>query len=203
MAKQKKVITFLEDISFEGDNCGLALCTVAAASLKDKPYLLKSLNQESVEVAKAAEIDNGNPATNQIKNGKDMDNEKYVELQQEIAQLKKALAVKDAEVVVKQRTDKYSFSAETKESLDAFMVEAEVNKADVSFIVKAFDELLSQKESAVQEAITKSSANPNELQTLLTTEQGHSETQEVEQKDSILKSLEAVNQLFKIKKEGK
>lgn len=202
----KKIVRVLEDVHFDAEDATISLCTVAAASGKNEPYLLKSVVvEESDDVAKATESDKEVNKSNE-NNEELMTQEEMQALmarleasEQANEELRKSLARKDAEVEAKESVAKYKFDEEVNKAIVAFVTEAKVEQRDIAVVFKALDAVIAakdvEKEQAV--AIAKSAATPTQNGVDLTVEVGHEEKVEKKATSKIQEAAQQVMSQYK------
>lgn len=196
----KKQIRKLKDVHFDFDTAHLAY-TDGAASLKDEPYLLKSLEvvedatdqPESDNQAHACEDENVDRSTTEnptSKENKMTDVNK--ELQDQIAQMQHELAVQKAV----NSLNKYGLNAELSAPLADALADLDADKQEAVF--KAFDAFVAAKDEAVQKAVseakTTAEADKNPIEKAMDSDKEVGAEEVVEKSDKELTLAEKIAQ---------
>ena len=181
--KKTKKVRYLQDVHFDFEGAHIALTSKGAASMKDEPYLLKSLEvevkKESEESEELSEDNTGVTQQNEETKGTDMSDEALQKALDKIAELER---INKSQTLKSEVLAGYGFEAEVEKGLVDLMVGLD----DTTAITKALDALVAVKDEAITKA--KAEVQPeNEIAKALSEEQGAAE---VESEEEVVKSLE-------------
>lgn len=196
----KKQIRKLKDVHFDFDTAHLAY-TDGAASLKDEPYLLKSLDvvedatdqPESDNQAHACEDQDVDKSTTKTQTSKENEmTDVNKELQDQIAQMQHELAVQKAV----NSLNKYELTAELSGPLADAVAALDADKQDAVF--KTLDAFVAAKEEAVEKAISDAKAaadaEKNPIEKALDTDKEAGAEEKIEKKQEELSLVEKIAQ---------
>ena len=184
----------LKNITFQHDNAALSYTTQGAASLKDKAYLFKSLNEVDKELSEEAVASDGdNTRVNQAvskSNDIKLEGDQMSDQNVEVAALHKQLKVMKLEKTLA----KYGLADDVELALAETMADVE----DATGIFKALDALQEAGKVALdkaQEAVAaKVEEEKTELQKSLDAEAGHQDTAAPVAKSLVMQAAEILDE---------
>lgn len=190
--KQPKRI--LKDITFQHDNAALSYTTQGAASLKDKAYLFKSLNEVVTELSEGATASDGdNTRENQpVSKSNDIKKEgdQMTDQSAEFVALQKQMTVMKLEKTL----SKYELAGDVELALAETMAELE----DATGIFKALDAMQEAGKEALvkaQEAVVaKVEEGKTDLQKSLDAEAGHQDVAAPVAKSLVMQAAEILDE---------
>lgn len=184
----------LKNITFQHDNAALSYTTQGAASLKDKAYLFKSLDEVDTELSEGATASDGdNTRENQpVSKSNDIKQEgdQMTDQNLEVAALHKQLKV--------MKLEKTLAKYELEEDVELALAETMADLEDAEGIFKALDAMQEAGKEALvkaQEAVAaKSEEEKTDLQKSLDAEAGHQDVAAPVAKSLVMQAAEILDE---------